>query len=85
MRWSRYAGTLPPDLPIEHFGGVTAALALHGCDERNLFEGEIRLHDPAFEDLPALIETPGPDGRGPDRNEVRTAKRLRRDGLARRG
>jgi deoxyribonuclease IV len=58
----------------------------------NLGEGELGrgglrvfLSDPAFEDLPALIETPGPDGRGPDRNEVRTAKRLRRDGLARRG
>jgi deoxyribonuclease-4 len=34
-----------------------------------------------FEGLPALIETPGPDGRGPDRKEVRAAKRLRRDGL----
>ena len=39
---------------------------------------------PRFEDLPALIETPGPDGRGPDRNEVRTAKRLRREGLRQR-
>lgn len=43
------------------------------------------LSEPRFEDLPALIETPGPDGRGPDRNEVRTAKRLRREGLRRRG
>ena len=34
-----------------------------------------------FRDLPALIETPGPDGHGPDRAEVRTAKRLRREGL----
>ena len=37
-----------------------------------------------FEKLPALIETAGPDGRGPDRNEVRVAKRLRREGLKRR-
>ncbi len=37
-----------------------------------------------FEGLPALIETPGPDGKGPDRKEVQTAKRLRREGLRRR-
>jgi deoxyribonuclease-4 len=42
------------------------------------------LSEPRFEGLPALIETPGPDGRGPDRREVRTAKRLRREGLKRR-
>ena len=35
--------------------------------------------------LPALIETPGPDGHGPDRKEVLTAKRLRREGLKERG
>jgi deoxyribonuclease IV len=57
----------------------------------NLGKGELGrkglrvfLAAPRFEDLPALIETPGPDGRGPDRNEVRTAKRLRREGLKRR-
>jgi deoxyribonuclease-4 len=43
------------------------------------------LSEPRFEELPALIETPGPDGKGPDRKEVRLAKRLRREGLARRG
>jgi deoxyribonuclease IV len=42
------------------------------------------LSERRFEGLPALIETPGPDGRGPDRKEVRTAKRLRREGLERR-
>ena len=57
----------------------------------NLGEGELGarglrvfLSEPRFEDLPALIETPGPDGRGPDLEEVRTAKRLRKQGLARR-
>jgi deoxyribonuclease IV len=57
----------------------------------NLGKGELGprglrvfLSERRFEDLPALIETPGPDGRGPDRKEVRTAKRLRREGLARR-
>jgi deoxyribonuclease-4 len=57
----------------------------------NLGKGELGskglrvfLSEPRFEDLPALIETPGPDGHGPDRREVRTAKRLRREGLKRR-
>jgi deoxyribonuclease-4 len=58
----------------------------------NLGEGELGrkglrpfLSEPRFEKLPALIETPGPDGKGPDRKEVRMAKRLRKEGLARRG
>jgi deoxyribonuclease-4 len=57
----------------------------------NLGKGELGraglrvfLSEPRFEGLPALIETPGPDGKGPDRNEVRTAKRLRGDGRRRR-
>jgi deoxyribonuclease IV len=58
----------------------------------NLGDGELGrkglrvfLSEPRFEDLPALIETPGPDGHGPDRKEVKMAKRLRRDGLRQRG
>jgi deoxyribonuclease-4 len=57
----------------------------------NLGEGELGrrglrpfLSEPRFDGLPALIETPGPDGKGPDRREVQTAKRLRTEGLARR-
>src|SRR3954469_12429790 len=57
----------------------------------NLGKGELGpkglrvfLSEPRFEDLPALIETPGPDGHGPDRREVRAAKRLRREGLKQR-
>jgi deoxyribonuclease-4 len=57
----------------------------------NLGEGELGprglrtfLSEPRFERLPALIETPGPDGHGPDRKEVRTAKRYRREGLRQR-
>ena len=57
----------------------------------NLGQGELGrsglrpfLSEPRFEDLPALIETPGPDGKGPDRKEVRLAKRLRKEGLANR-
>jgi deoxyribonuclease-4 len=55
----------------------------------NLGEGELGrrglrpfLSEPRFEALPALIETPGPDGKGPDRKEVRVAKRLRKEGMA---
>jgi deoxyribonuclease-4 len=57
----------------------------------NVGEGELGprgiatfLSEPRFEDLPALLETPGPDGHGPDRAEVETTKRLRRDGLHKR-
>jgi deoxyribonuclease-4 len=42
------------------------------------------LSEPRFDALPALLETPGPGGQGPDRKEVQKAKRLRRDGLRRR-
>jgi hypothetical protein len=42
------------------------------------------LSEPRFERLPALIETPGPDGHGPDRKEVLAAKRYRREGLRQR-
>ena len=41
------------------------------------------LSEPRFEDQPALLET-GPEGQGPDLAEVRTARRLRREGLANR-
>jgi deoxyribonuclease IV len=41
------------------------------------------LSEPRFESLPALLET-GPDGAGPDLEQVRIAKRLRREGLANR-
>ena len=42
------------------------------------------LSEPRFEGLPALLETAGPEGEGPNRKEVQKAKRLRRDGLRRR-
>ncbi|GIK78186.1 MAG: deoxyribonuclease IV [Acidobacteria bacterium] len=40
------------------------------------------LSEPRFDGLPALLETPGPDRRGPDRAEVRLTKKLREQGLA---
>ena len=54
----------------------------------NLPEGELGqeglaafLSEPRFEGLPALIETPGPDGRGPDAGQVAIARELRERGL----
>lgn len=59
----------------------------------NIGEGEmgdevisVFLSEPRFEGLPALLETPGPEGKGPDRAEVEKTKRLRESGLeARKG
>ncbi len=58
----------------------------------NVGEGEMGrtgigtfLSEPRFERLPALLETPGPDKQGTDRDEVRRAKRYRNQGLKRRG
>ncbi|HKJ36763.1 MAG TPA: deoxyribonuclease IV [Solirubrobacterales bacterium] len=55
----------------------------------NVGEGEMGpegiatfLSEPRFEKLPALLETPGPDKKGSDVHEVRTAKELRERGLA---
>ena len=38
------------------------------------------LGEPRFQGLPALLETPGPDGHGPDRKEVQLTRRLWREG-----
>jgi len=43
------------------------------------------LSEPRFEGLPATLETPGPNRKGPDKKEVQAAKRLRKAGLKRRG
>lgn len=40
------------------------------------------LSEPRFERLPVILETPGPRRKGPDRNEVDAAWRLRQMGLA---
>jgi deoxyribonuclease-4 len=43
------------------------------------------LSEPRFEDLPALLETPGPEKKGPDVKQVRLTKRLREQGRKARG
>ena len=63
-----------------------AATPLGSCRDRhaNLGKGEMGkqglaafLSEPRFEGLPATLETPGPNKKGPDRKEVTAAKRLR--------
>jgi|SRR5919108_2490895 deoxyribonuclease-4 len=51
--------------------------------EGDLGEDGIRtfLGEPRFEGLPVLLEVPGPDGSGPDRQQIELAKRLRQDAL----
>jgi deoxyribonuclease IV len=74
-----------------HVNDSKVPLGANRDHHANLGQGEmgrkalgVFLSAPRFESLPALIETPGPDGHGPDRAEVRMAKRLRREGLKRR-
>jgi deoxyribonuclease-4 len=70
-----------------------AAAPLGSCRDRhaNIGKGEMGkqglaafLSEPRFEGLPATLETPGPNKKGPDRKEVTAAKRLRQTGLKRR-
>jgi deoxyribonuclease-4 len=70
-----------------------AAAPLGSCRDRhaNVGKGEMGkkglatfLSEPRFEGLPATLETPGPNKKGPDKKEVTAAKRLRKEGLNRR-
>ena len=54
----------------------------------NIGEGEIGrkgfrafLGEPRFEGLPAVLETPGPDGRGPNRKDVQAVRRIYREAV----
>jgi deoxyribonuclease IV len=82
---------------IERLGAVhvnDAAVPLGACLDRhaNIGKGEMGkrglsafLSEPRFENLPATLETPGPEKKGTSKAEVTLAKRLRREGLKRRG
>lgn len=55
----------------------------------NLPDGELGrrglaafLSEPRFEGLPAVLEVPGPEGRGPDASQIRMARDLRAEGIA---
>lgn len=66
-----------------------AASALGSNLDRHASVGEGRLGPklgvflahPAFQSLPAILETPGPEGRGPDAAEVRRLRELHRRGV----
>jgi deoxyribonuclease IV len=67
-----------------HLNDSKAALGSHIDRHENIGEGEIGragfraiLAHPALKDLPAFIETPGFDRRGPDRKNIAILKRLR--------
>jgi len=63
-----------------------AALGLGSNRDQHASIGEGTMGDglgvflahPAFQDLPAILETPGPDGHGPDAEEVRRLRALHR-------
>ena len=71
-----------------------AAAPLGSCRDRhaNVGTGEMGkkglaafLSEPRFEGLPATLETPGPNRKGPDKKEVQATRRLRKAGLRARG
>jgi deoxyribonuclease-4 len=78
---------------LERLGCVhvnDAGAPLGSCRDRhaNIGDGEMGrrglaafLSEPRFEGLPAPLEVPGPNKRGPDRRQVEKAKRLRERGL----
>jgi deoxyribonuclease-4 len=74
-----------------HVNDAAAPLGSNRDRHANLGKGEMSrkgiatfLSDPRFEELPATLETPGPEKKGPSKQEVTLAKRLRREGLKRR-
>lgn len=74
-----------------HVNDAAAPFGSNRDRHANLGKGEMGnqglaafLSEPRFEGLPATLETPGPEKKGPDRKEVQAAKRLRKAGLKRR-
>ncbi|HEX6228150.1 MAG TPA: deoxyribonuclease IV [Solirubrobacterales bacterium] len=75
-----------------HVNDAAAPLGSRRDRHANVGQGEMGnrglgafLSEPRFEGLPAILETPGPRKKGPDRREVQAAKRLRKAGLKARG
>jgi deoxyribonuclease-4 len=74
-----------------HVNDAAAPFGSNRDRHANLGKGEMGkqglaafLSEPRFEGLPATLETPGPNKKGPDKKEVQGAKRLRQTGLKRR-
>jgi deoxyribonuclease IV len=75
-----------------HVNDAAAPLGSHLDRHANIGKGEMGrkglaafLSEPRFEGLPATLETPGPEKKGSSKQEVQLAKRLRKEGLERRG
>jgi deoxyribonuclease-4 len=75
-----------------HVNDAGAPFDSHRDRHANIGDGEMGRHglaaflsEPRFEGLPAPLEVPGPNKRGPDRKQVEKAKRLRERGLKDRG
>lgn len=75
-----------------HVNDAAAPLSSHRDRHANVGQGEMGkqglaafLSEPRFEGLPATLETPGPNRKGPDKAEVQAARRLRKAGLKQRG
>jgi deoxyribonuclease IV len=74
-----------------HVNDAAAPFGSNRDRHANLGKGEMGkqglaafLSEPRFEGLPATLETPGPNKKGPDKKEVQKAKRLRKAGLKQR-
>jgi deoxyribonuclease IV len=74
-----------------HLNDSQAPLGSNRDRHADITEGELGadgcavfLSEPRFDGLPCVMETPGPDKRGPTPEQVQLAKDLRRRGLARR-
>jgi deoxyribonuclease IV len=71
-----------------HVNDAQAPLGSNRDRHANMLEGEIGeglstfLAHPAFQELPAVMEVPGPDNHGPDRGEMRKLRELHAHGLA---
>ena len=71
-----------------HVNDAAAPFASNRDRHANILEGELGeklgvfLSNPRLQGLPAVLETAGPENRGPDANEIRKAKELRARWLA---
>lgn len=73
-----------------HVNDAAAGLGSNRDRHASIGEGELAdglgvfLAHPAFQELPAILETPGPEGHGPDRVELERLRALHRQGRRRR-
>ena len=71
-----------------HVNDADAPLGSNRDRHANILEGEmgeglgVFLAHPALQELPAVMEIPGPDGHGPDAGEMRKLRELHARGLA---